>query len=311
MFATRHTPRRPSLSQWAPLAVTASLLGAVLLLATACSSSGDTSPSGSQATSPGTSSQTAGFTITAPPDIKSAGVLSICADIVYPPYTFEQNNTPVGFDVDMANDLAGAMGVRAEFHQTGFPGIIGALQGGKCDVIINGMNGTAEHAQVINQVSYLQDTQGFITSQGNPQKILSLDDLAGKTVATQLGSTDAAYLTQLNKQFASKGLPAMKITTLSQNSAAFEAVLTSRVDTFFQDRPVLGYYTTKFPGQVAVLDLSVNPQTVVIGLRKNEGALTTALQTGVQDMYRSGILAKIAAKWGIPAGNLLPKTSAS
>ncbi|MGI8761563.1 MAG: ABC transporter substrate-binding protein [Jatrophihabitantaceae bacterium] len=255
----------------------------------------------------GTTSPAGGdFTLTVPADVKSAGALSICADITYPPYTFVQNNMPTGFDVDMANTLAKAMGVRAEFHQTGFPGIIGALQGRKCDVIINGMNGTADHAKVINQVPYLQDSQGFITKQGSSIHIKSLDDLAGKSVVTQLGSTNAVYLQNLSTKLVAAGKQAIKITTLAQNPLAFEAVLSGRADVFYQDRPVLGYYSTKFPGQVTIADLSVNPQTVVIGLRKDEQALTDTLQQGINEMYKRGLLQKIAAKWGIQPGNYLP-----
>lgn len=266
-----------------------------------------TTPDAAGPTTPAAGAPSGGaFTLSAPADTKAAGVLNICADITYPPYTFMENNQPTGFDVDMADALAGAMGVEAKFHQTGFPGIIGALQGKKCDVIINGMNGTTDHAKVINQVPYLQDSQGFITKQGSSIHIASLDDLAGKTVVTQLGSTNAVYLQDLNKKFATAGKAAIKITTLAQNPLAFEAVLSGRADVFYQDRPVLGYYSTKFPGQVTFADLSVNPQTVVIGLRKDEQALTDTLQQGVKEMYQRGILQKIAAKWGIQPGNYLP-----
>lgn len=248
----------------------------------------------------------AAFSLTAPADIKDKGALNICADITYPPYTFMENNKPTGFDVEMADALAQAMGVRAVFHQTGFPGIIGALQGKKCDVIINGMNGTADHAKVINQVPYLQDSQGFITKTGSPIQIKSLGDLAGKSVVTQLGSTNAVYLQNLSKKFVAEGKPAIKITTLAQNPLAFESVLSGRTDVFYQDRPVLGYYSTKFPGQVTFADLAVNPQTVVIGLRKDEQTLTDTLEQGVKEMYQRGIMQKIATKWGIQPGNYLP-----
>lgn len=312
-------PQRTSTSgrrhlRWSVVGLAALAAGAVAL--SGCSSSGSQSPGAStdiatQGTTPNGASSAAAdnFTLTAPADVKSAGALSICADITYPPYTFTENNKPTGFDVDMANTLAKAMGVRAEFHQTGFPGIIGALQGKKCDIIINGMNGTADHAKVINQVPYLQDSQGFITKQGSPIQIKSLDDLAGKSVVTQLGSSNAVYLENLSKTFVAAGKPAIKITTLAQNPLAFEAVLSGRADVFYQDRPVLGYYSTKFPGQVTFADLSVNPQTVVIGLRKDEQALTDTLQQGVKQMYKLGLMQKIAAKWGVQPGNFLPGMS--
>ncbi|HUZ68525.1 MAG TPA: transporter substrate-binding domain-containing protein [Candidatus Saccharimonadales bacterium] len=276
------------------------LFSAVALTASACGGSSSSSSPSASAAGAGTN-----FTLTAPAAIKSAGVLSICADMTYPPYTFVQNNEPTGEDVDFANVIAKAMGVQAQFHQTGYVDIVGALQAGKCDVIINGTNGTAALAEVILQDPYLRDTQGFITQKGNPEHIQSLDDLAGKRVATQLGSSDATYLQALNKTFVAAGKAPMVLAALPQDTTAFSAVLSGRYDTFFQDRPVLGYYATNFPGQVTILDLSVNPVSVVVDLRKDETALAAVIQTGIADMYRLGIFQKIAAKWGFPASDLL------
>lgn len=302
----RHIPRR------AGLAGTAVLVTSVLLATAACSSSGNASSgppadhtsAGSQPATTGTAGADA-FTLTPPERIKSAGKLTICADIVYPPYTFMENNKPTGIDVDFANALTEAMGVKVEWLQTGYVGIFGALQGRKCDVIINGINGEADHDKVMAQIPYLQDTKGFLTKKGNPANIKTLDDVAGKSVATQLGSTTAAYLETLNKKFQGEGKSPVKIVTLPQDTAAFSAVLTGKVDAYFQDGPVLGYYANKY-SDVEVLPLTVNPQTVVVGLRKDDTALVNVVTQGIHRMYELGLIQQIAKKWGDPPANLLP-----
>ncbi|MGH8959803.1 MAG: ABC transporter substrate-binding protein [Jatrophihabitantaceae bacterium] len=286
----------------------------MLLAVTACSSSGGTSSGASGATVPsashspsdaGAGSTGAGsFTLTAPADIKAAGKLKICADIVYPPYTFMQNNRPTGIDVDVANALSEAMGVKVDWLQTGYVGIFAALQGGKCDMIINGINGEADHDNVMAQIPYLQDTQGFITKQGNPANIKTLDDAAGKSIATQLGSTTAAYLQKLSKQLQAKGKSPINIVTLPQDTAAFAALLAGRVDAYFQDGPVLGYYAEKY-SDLEVLPLTVNPETVVVGLRKNDTALAEVITQGIRKMYELDLMQQIAKKWGDPPANLL------
>jgi ABC-type amino acid transport substrate-binding protein len=294
----------------------AALLAAVLLSVAACGSSGGNSgespapaagpQSGAASTGgAGNTGSSGSLNIAAPPNVKSAGVLKVCADIVYPPYTFMQDNKPVGIDVDLANTLAGGMGVHVEWVQTAFPGIVGALQGGKCDAIVNGINGTPEHAKVIAQVAYLRDTQGFLTKKGNPAHINSLEDLQGKSIATQLGSSTATYLEGLNKKFRSEGKTPMKLTTLPQDTAAFSAVLTGRVDAYFQDGPVLGYYAKKYP-EVEVLPLVANPQTVVVGIRKDDTALNDAVTQGVKQMYKLDMMQSIAKKWGATSVNFLP-----
>ena len=310
MLSISSSTSRTSMGRRSRVSGTAVLIASVLFTATACSSSGGNtdrgpSPQASAGSQPASGSTTGhGFTLAAPDSIKSAGELKICADIVYPPYTFMQNNTPTGIDVDVANTLTRAMGVKVVWLQTGYVGIFGALQGAKCDAIINGINGEADHDKVMAQIPYLQDTQGFLTTPGTPAHIKTLDDLAGKSVATQLGSTTAAYLATLNKKFEAEGKTPMTIVTLPQDTAAFSAVLAGRVDAYFQDGPVLGYYANKYP-DVEVLPLTVNPETVVVGLRKDDTALAAAITQGVRKMYELGLMQQIAKKWGDPPANLL------
>ena len=310
MFSFKARDPRPYHRRLSPPSYAATVGVCVLLAVSACSSPGGTSSTTSGAATPsgshaGASASAAGsYTLTAPDDVKASGKLKICADIVYPPYTFMKNDKPTGIDVDFANALATAMGVKVEWLQTGYVGIFGALQGGKCDAIINGINGEADHDQVMAQIPYLQDTQGFLTKKGNPANIRTLDDVAGKSVATQLGSTTAAYLQTLNKKFQQEGKAQMKIVTLPQDTAAFSAVLSGRVDAYFQDGPVLGYYANRY-SDVEVLPLTVNPQTVVVGLRKNDTALVNVVTEGIHKMYELGLMQQIAKKWGDPPANLL------
>lgn len=307
--STKEQPLRAPRHYHRPVMLAA--ICAVVMVAAACSSSGGSSPHGATSQQAGgghstTSANTnkSAFTLTPPTSVKTAGDLKICADIVYPPYTFMQNNQPAGIDVDVVSTLAAAMGVKVEWVQTAFPGIVAALQGGKCDAIVNGINGTADHAKVIAQVPYLRDTQGFVVKKGNPLHIQTLDDLSGKSVATQLGSSTATYLESLNKKFQTEGKAPMSIVTLPQDTAAFSALLSNRVDAYFQDGPVLGYYARKY-SDVEVLPLVENPQTVVIGIRQDDTALISAAKDGITQMYAHGIMQDIAKKWGDPAANYL------
>lgn len=268
---------------------------------TGCSSS---SPSGNS----GGTSGAAGSPIAAPADIQKAGVVTFCADLTYPPLTFMQNNQPTGIDVDLADAITGLMGVKAQFQQTGFPDIIGALQTGKCDAIMNGMNGTAKRGKEIAMVPYLEDGHGFAVAKSNPKNISTLDDLAGKSVATQLGSSDQQYLEDLSKKFTTEGKKAINIVTYPQDTAAFAALGTGRVDAFFQDLSVLGYYAKKYSDTVQIANVSTNNQPIVIGVRKDNTDLIAAFKKALGMLYKNGKVAAVAKKWGVPDLNLLSNT---
>ncbi len=289
---TKSTRRRSRPVIWLALLCTA------LLTVAACGGSGGESATGDQTPVSDPSGTTAEpFVLTAPPAVKAAGKLKVCADISYPPFTFMENDHPTGIDIDFANALTKAMGVTPEWLQTGYVGIFAALQGKKCDAIINGINGEPEKQQQMAQIPYMRTTKAFLTKKGNPAGITSVDDLPGKSIATQLGSSTQVFLAGMNKDFKAAGKKPMKLVTLPQDTAAFSAVSSGRVDAYFQDRPVIGYYASKYDN-VEILPIVVAPQTVVVGMRKGDTELAAAVTKGIKKMYELGLMQKIIKKWG-------------
>ena len=115
------------------------------------------------ATTTGTSAS-----ITAPASIASSGTLAFCSDITYPPEeSYKQGTTtPQGSDIDIGSYIAGKMGVKARFDNTGFDGIIAALLAKKCDAVISGMNDTPERRKQVAFVDYLKVGQSFMVKSG-------------------------------------------------------------------------------------------------------------------------------------------------
>src|SRR3954453_20240807 len=72
----------------------------------------------------------------------TASKLVFCRDITYPPEEFYQGSKPVGSDIEIGTAIAKQLGRTAQFDNTGFDGIIAALQAKKCDLVISGMNDT-------------------------------------------------------------------------------------------------------------------------------------------------------------------------
>ena len=92
------------------------------------------------------------------------------------------------------------MGVKASFQNTGFDGIIPALEGKKCDAIISGMNDTPARRKQVDFTDYLSVGQSFMVKKGNPEHITNIASLAGKTVSVEVGTTNADYLNAQSKK---------------------------------------------------------------------------------------------------------------
>ena len=279
---------------------------ALALVATACGGSSSSSSSASSAVESsvaGGSSTTAGTTaaaggkVTAPASVKSAGKLVFCSDITYPPEEFYQGTTPVGSDIEIGTAVAAQMGVSAEFDNTGFDGIIPALQSKKCDVIISGMNDTPARAKQVDFIDYISVGQAFMVQKGNPAKIDGLNGIAGKTVSTEVGTTNADFLKAQSSKLVAAGKKAVTVLTFPKDTDAANALRTNKVDAYFGDAPVVAYYVKQTPGAFQFGGGAVNPILVGMAVRKSDGDLKTAITEAVKNIYADGSIQKILAKW--------------
>jgi polar amino acid transport system substrate-binding protein len=234
--------------------------------------------------------------VTPPPSIKSANQILFCSDITYPPEEFYKGTTPVGSDIEIGQAIAADMGVKASFQNTGFDGIIPALQGKKCDAVISGMNDTATRRKQVDFTDYLSVGQSFMVKKGNPEKITSVAANAGKTVSVEVGTTNAAYLVAQSKILVKAGKKPITVKTFPKDTDAANALATGKVDAYFGDAPVVAYYIGKAPTQFAFGGKAVNPIPVGIATRKGD-PLTAAMKKAVADLYSSGKMKSILAKW--------------
>ena len=234
-----------------------------------------------------------------PAVLEKAGEWNICADMTYPPMTFVKANQPQGVDVDLANALAEKMGTTAKFNQTGFPGIIAALNAGKCDSINNGMNVTEERQQEIDFVEYAKATQSFMVAKGDEGAYSSLEDFAGKSVGVQVGSANLEFLEGENKKLEQAGKQTIDLKPFPKDVDAVAALRTGKVDAYFADTAVVAYYESQNPDQFFATDVVLNPIPYGIGIRKDEPELEQALQQGVDELYQSGEAQRILNKWNL------------
>jgi polar amino acid transport system substrate-binding protein len=246
---------------------------------------------------------TAGSAIQAPASISSAGKLVFCSDITYPPEESYKpgTTTPEGSDIDIGNYIAKKMGVTVQFDNTGFDGIIAALQAKKCDAVISGMNDTAERRKQVFFVDYLKVGQSFMVKSGNPEHITSIATLAGKAASVETGTTNKDYLDEQSKKLTSSGKKAIKVVTFPKDTDAANALKTGKVDAYFGDAPVVAYYIEQDPSSFAIGGTPVNPIPIGIAIRKGDTELQAAVQKAVDMMYADGTMDTILMRWKLKA----------
>ncbi len=130
--------------------------------------------------------------------IKEAGKLVMLTNAAFPPYEYlGSDNKPAGVDVDMAQAIADEIGVELEVVDMDFDGLIPALIGGKGDMIAAGLTVTDERKESVDfSDTYADATQLIIVAADN-EDITGVDDLNGKIIGVQLGTTGDIYASDI------------------------------------------------------------------------------------------------------------------
>jgi polar amino acid transport system substrate-binding protein len=273
------------------------VLAAFLAVACGGGEEKEATPTGAAPTSAAAATTTAANV----PELED-GTLQIGSDIAYAPIEFYQEGTQnaQGLDVDLANAIAGQLGVKAEFINTGFDGLIGALQAQRFDVIMSSMTITTEREQEIDFIPYFTAGTGILVQAGNPMGIQTLADLCGKSVAVQVGTIQVDQLNAQNEQCTDK----ISITTFDQNPLAVEQLRLGRADAELADYPVAAYDASLSDGALEVTGTQFESAPYGIGLRKDSTALNAAITQALQAIMDNGEYDKILADWNLQAGSI-------
>lgn len=291
------------------------LVPVALLIMAACSSGGGATtapPTEAPATASPSAAPSAAESANVydvPAAITGAGKIVWCTDVSYPPEEFyaPDGTTAQGSDIDIATEIGKRFGVETQIDNTNFDGIIPALLAEKCDMIISGLSVTAERQQQIDFVEYLSIGEGVMVPAGNPKGINTIDDLSGKSIAVQLGTTNEAALTKINEDFTASGKPVIDIQTFQQDTDAFQQLKIGRVDAYATDAPVLVYYMSQNPGLFELVGTIIEPGPIGVGLRKEDTQLRDAIQRVIDDLYAEGFIKQVVDKWGMTDAVILLK----
>jgi polar amino acid transport system substrate-binding protein len=278
------------------------LVGLVLVAAFAAAACGGDNNKEATPTAAKTAAASPSASLSAGVPELSDGTLQVGSDIAYAPIEFyeEGTQTATGLDIDMANALAKELGVKAEFENTGFDGIIPALEAKRFDVIMSAMTITTERQQEIDFIPYFTAGTGILVPTGNPMNIQSLADLCGKSVAVELGTIQVDQLNTQNETCTQK----ISITTFDQNPLAVEQLTLGRVDAVTADYPVVSNDARLSQGKLEIVQTQFEAAPYGIGVRKDSTELNAALKKALQNIINNGEYDSVLANWNLEAGSI-------
>jgi len=280
----------------------AALLSLVLLAA--CGSSNNTTGGGGSSSSSSSGvTKDSSIASEVPSAIASKGTLTVAADATYAPNEFidTDGKTVIGMDADLAKALGEVMGLSVDMTNATFDSIIPGLASGKYDLGMSSFTDTKEREKTVDFVTYFSaGTSFFVKASGGPT-INTLDDLCGRHVSVEKGTTQADDATAQDGKCKSAGKPGVDVQVYPDQNATNLALSSGRAEVSMADSPVAAYQVKQSNGQFKVSGQSYGTAPYGIAIPKGNGMakpILDALKVLMSDGAYTGIL----QKWGIADG---------
>lgn len=221
--------------------------------------------------------------------VKDAGELRIGLEGDWQPFSYhDEEDNLVGYDVEVAKNVAERLGVEADITEGAWDGLLTGLSTGVYDVVVNGVDVTEDREKTFDfSDPYAYDHIDLVVRKDN-DTIQSFEDLKGSTTANSTGSTYA----QMGEDY---GATVSNVPTLAETMTL---VLNGTVQaTINADTSVQDYLNTTGETNLKIVDQSDEATEYAIPMKKGSDSLREAINDALQDMRDDGTLKELSEKY--------------
>ena len=275
------------------------MTAAALVLSLAACGSTASSAASSEAASPeaassdaasseAASSEAASETETAELSTVEPGKLIMSTNAAFPPYEMTTDSGEFeGIDIETAQAIADKLGLELQIDDMDFDAALLAVQQGKADMVMAGVTVTDERQNVMDFTdSYATGIQSIIVKEDSD--IASVDDLAGKKIGTQRGTTGYLYCSD---DFGDENVVAY-----DNGLTAVQMLNNGQVDCVVIDNAPAKEFIAANPG-LKLLDTAYVEESYAIGIGKGNTELKDAINTALEELKADGTLQAIVDKY--------------
>ncbi|NLY76498.1 MAG: transporter substrate-binding domain-containing protein [Tissierellia bacterium] len=231
--------------------------------------------------------------------IKNKGKIILGTSADYPPFEFHKvidgKDEIVGFDIEIAKYIADQLGVELEIKDMDFDKLLGGLSTGMLDIVIAGMNPDPEREKEANFTDiYYESAHSVLIHKENADKIVKVEDLNGKSIGVQIGTTQ--------EELAKTTIENADVLSLSSNPDIVMNLKTKKIDCAIMEEPVAKSFAAANDDLMVVegISLSAGSEGVAIAVKKGNDQLTEKLNEILADAKAKGLL----EKWFVEASEL-------
>ena len=221
--------------------------------------------------------------------IKKRGKLILGTDATWPPWEWVMGDKIVGWDIDIAREIANALGVQLEIRDMRFAGLLEAVRKGDVDLAISAITWTSEREKVLEfSMPYYLESIVVVTKAAR-NDINKVEDLYGKTVGVQIGTT--------HEEWATENLEKPNKANVRRYDKVYpymvEVLRRGDVDAIILDRSIATALVKKFPDLKIAFELPGSAGYISVAMPKCAQDLKLVVDQVIENLMQTGKLDEI------------------
>ena len=227
-------------------------------------------------------------------DVKKRGELVIATEMQFPPFDISDNGTYKGVDRDLIDAVGKELGVKVKYLDLPWTSILPGLEAKKFDICIAPVTITKERMQRYLFTVPIADATAALMKRANDASITKPEDIAGKTVGGQKGTSQLAQL----KAFAAKLPKPVEVKEYVDNNQSYADLAAGRIDASVNSFPNLAYAASQRSDTFAVVTPAFGTPTYFSWVgRLDDKALVDAINAAILKTEADGRMAAIQKTW--------------
>lgn len=225
-----------------------------------------------------------------------AGHLVMATSPTLPPMAYaDQTGALKGLRIDLGKEIAKRLCLTPEYVSTEYATMVPGLNGGRWDLINAGLFVTPERRKILLMIPYENLAISISTAINSTNPITKVDELAGKTVSTDIGGYDEKKMRELNEDFKKRGLPEMTINLFDNYATVYQALRAGQADAVASIDPVAKQYQDR--GEFTHALSGMYPTPGSLAFVNNDVA--AAVSAAMKEMKADGSFDKLMSEYGV------------
>ena len=222
--------------------------------------------------------------------IRAKGTIVIATEGTWSPWTFhDEKGNLTGYDIELGRLIAKHLGVKPQFVEGKWDGLLAGISSGRYDIMINGVDITPEREKAFSFTEPYAYNKTVVVTRTSDTAIQSMQDLKGKVTANTISSTYAEVAERYGA----------KVTGVDDLNQTFELLLSGRIDATLNAEVVFYDYKRVHPTAEVKIAAVSDEMTSVGKQKKKEGTekLRQEINKALAELHQSGELSKLSQQF--------------